>query len=210
MNKREFKDSIYNDISNLVKSLSNAHRLEIIDLLANGEKSVEEIASQTGITLANASQHLQVLKNERLVKARRSGLQIFYSLSSKEVYFVWTELRNLAIGLSPYIVDTLSEYREEKEYSPAIGTNTLFDNKEIILLDVRPSSEFCINHIEGAISIPLDELHERYEELPIDKTIVAYCRGMFCELADEAVLLLRGKGYCADKIEENVLEAEQL
>lgn len=206
MNKRDFKNTIYTEISRITKAFSNPHRLEIIDLLANGEKKVEDIAAETGNSIANASQHLQVLKKERLVKTRRKGVQIYYQLTSPEVYLSWKSLRNLAFDLSPFVKSTLKEYKSSKKYPEPINLDLIKNVKNVIFLDVRPSEEYQAGHIDNAVSIPLDELSSRYRELDVNTTIIAYCRGLFCEFADKAVLFLRKKGFHAEKIEENVME----
>ena len=206
MVKREFKDKIYGEISRLTKAFSNPQRLEIIDLLSNGEKNVEEIAEETGNSMANASQHLQVLKRERLVKTRRAGVQIHYMLASVEVYHSWKHLRNLSINLSPYVKSTLMEYKGSRKLPEPIEYRLIKDVKNVVLLDVRPKDEYDAQHLDCAISIPIEELSTRYRELDINTTIVAYCRGLFCDFADRAVLFLRKKGFYAEKLEENILE----
>lgn len=208
MNNRDFKDNAYNEISRIAKALSNPNRLEIIDFIANGEKCVEDIALQTGISIANASQHLQTLKRERLVKARKDGVQVYYSLASKEVYRAWKGLRDLALQLSPHIRQVIDQIRMSSEYDLPVTQDQLKTRKDLHFLDVRPKDEYQKGHLPEAISIPLDELEERLGDLPKDKLIIAYCRGMFCTLADEAVKTLRAKGYKARKIELSVPEYE--
>lgn len=208
MNKRDFKDNAYNEISRIVKAMSNPNRLEIIDFIVNGEKCVEDIALQTGISIANASQHLQTLKRERLVKARKDGVQVYYSLASKEVFRAWKGLRDLTLELSPHIRATIDQIRISNEYDLPVTQDQLKTRTDVRLLDVRPKDEYQKGHIPEAISIPLDELEERFGDLPKDKLIIAYCRGMFCTLADEAVKILRAKGFKARKIEVSVPEYE--
>ena len=208
MNKRAFKDAAYQEISRITKALSNANRMEIIDLIANGEKCVEDIAIQTGISIANASQHLQTLKRERLVQARKEGLQVYYALSSPEVYRVWTSLRDLTMQLSPHLSQVLAQFRGSNEFDPPFALAQLKGRPDLCFLDVRPKDEYQKGHLPEAVSIPLDELAVRLGDLPKDKLIIAYCRGMFCTLADEAVTFLRAKGYTAHKIEASAPEYE--
>jgi len=206
MEKRVFKDTVYEEISRISKIFSNPNRLEIIDLLANGPKSVEDIASETGISIANASQHLQSLKKERLVYAHRKGNRIFYSITSNEVYHVAKNLRDLAINISPYIKLTLDEFRNKSGYTEPYMLDSLVERKDLVFLDVRPEDEFESGHIPNAISIPIQQLEFKLNDIPKDKLIVAYCRGMFCTFADEAVKLLNEKGYKAMKLDQSVLE----
>lgn len=208
MNKRDFKDSAYEEISRIAKAMSNANRLEIIDFIANGEKSVEDIALQTGISIANASQHLQTLKKERLVRIHKKGVQVFYSLASPEVYRAWKSLRDLTLALSPHIREAMDQIRISNSFDLPVALDQVKGRPDVRLLDVRPADEYRKGHLPDAISIPLEELEERLGDLPKDKLIIAYCRGMFCTLADEAVKVLQAKGYMARKIEESVPEYE--
>lgn len=208
MNKRAFKNETYSEISRIVKAMSNPNRLEIIDFIANGEKCVEDIAFQTGISMANASQHLQILKKERLVKTRKNGVQVYYSLASIEVYRAWKSLRDLSLTLSPHIREAMDRIRASNEYDLPFSPDQIQERTDVRLLDVRPKDEYQKGHLPEAISIPLDELDKRLDDLPKDKLIIAYCRGMFCILADEAVKILRAEGYTARKIEVSVPEYE--
>lgn len=206
MDKREFKDNVYNEISRISKAMSNPNRLEIIDFIANGEKCVEDIALQTGISIANASQHLQTLKRERLVKTRKKGVYVCYSLASNEVYLVWKSLRDLTLTISPYIQDTINEIRKNNKYDAPITLDKIKERDDVYLLDARPKDEYHKGHILNAHSVPIDELNDRLNEIPKDKLVIAYCRGMFCSIADEAVKFLHTEGYNAKKIEESVLD----
>lgn len=206
MEKRAFKDSIYTAIAGLTKAFSNSNRLEIIDLLANGEKSVEQIAVQTAITVPNASQHLQVLKNARLVKTRREGNFIYYMLNGRKAYAVWKAIRDLAMAQEPVVEATLRQYRQETSSTASLSIETLPEHDRVLFLDVRPADEFAAGHLENAFSIPIAELSHRLGELPRHKTIIAYCRGPFCTFADEAVQLLKANGFDAVRLEENYLD----
>ena len=208
MNKRDFKGQVYGEISRVAKAISSPRRLEIIDFIANGEKCVEDIALQTGMSFANASQHLQTLKKERLVKARKNGVQAYYSLASKEVYRTWKGLRDLTLTFSPHVRESMDQIRISNGYDLAITLHQIKGRADVRLLDVRPKDEYQKGRLPEAISMPLGELEERLGEIPKDKLIIAYCRGMFCTLADEAVKILRAKGYKAQKIETSVPEYE--
>jgi rhodanese-related sulfurtransferase/DNA-binding HxlR family transcriptional regulator len=206
MDKRAFKNNVYNEISTIAKSFGNGNRLEIIDLLANGEKSVEQIANSTGISIANASQHLQRLLKERLVATNRFGNQIFYSLTSKEVYLTWKALCDLAVKVNPQINELMADFRNQFEVKESLTLETLPKGEGHLLLDVRPKEEFKYSHLRDAHSIPLKELPERLEELPKSKLIIAYCRGTFCTYADEAVSILKHNGFDAIRLEEGVAD----
>ncbi|HRI59363.1 MAG TPA: metalloregulator ArsR/SmtB family transcription factor [Saprospiraceae bacterium] len=206
MEKRTFKDNIYNAIAGMTKAFSNANRLEILDLLANGEKTVEQIAGQTAVTVANASQHLQVLKNARVVKSRREGNYILYTLNGQKAYAAWKALRDLALEQEPMVQVTLQQFRREMDSPQSRSLEAMPGNDALMFLDVRPADEFAAGHLENALPIPIAELPKRLGELPRHKTIVAYCRGPFCTFADEAVRLLKANGFDAVRLEENHLD----
>lgn len=206
MEKRAFKNSIYTAIAGLTKAFSHANRLEILDLLANGEKTVEQIAVQTAITIANASQHLQLLKNARLVKARRDGNFIFYTINGRKAYAAWQALRDLALEAEPAVQVTLRQYRHEAGSPDSRTLETLPSGDRALLLDVRPFDEFAAGHLQNALSIPIEELPQRLAELPRHLTIITYCRGPFCTFADEAVQLLKANGFDAVRLEETYLD----
>ena len=210
MEKRIFKDAIYGDLARLVRGMCNPHRLEILDLLANGPKSVEQIASEAALTVANASQHLQVLKGAELVTTRRDGNFIFYTLANFDVYRSWQAIRNLGITRVPRIQFTLQQYRQELESAQSLTLRDLKLREDYCLLDVRPVEEFSAGHLPGAISIPVESLPDRLDELPADILIVTYCRGPFCTYADEAVRILKEAGRRAVRLEENVYDYELL
>ncbi len=208
MEKRVFKDNIYAAIAGMTKAFSNPNRLEILDLLANGEKTVEQIAVQTAITVANASQHLQVLKTARLVKSRREGTFIWYNLNGPKAYAAWKALRDLALEQEPAVQVTLRQFRQEMHSPGSLSYENRPANDRVLFLDVRPTDEFAAGHLPDARSIPMDELPGRLAELPRDKTIIAYCRGPFCTYADEAVQLLHAHGFKAIRLEESYLDVK--
>jgi rhodanese-related sulfurtransferase/DNA-binding transcriptional ArsR family regulator len=208
MEKRIFKDTIYGAIAGMSKAFSHANRLEIIDLLANGEKTVEQIAVQTHISVANASQHLQILKVARLVKKRREGNFIWYTLSAPQVYAAWKAFRDLAVQQNPAIPAMVRQFHANMNSAEVMSFTASPTGKPVFLLDVRPADEFAAGHLPGACSIPISELAQRMPELPRDNTIVTYCRGAFCTYADEAVQLLHTNGFHAVRLAENYLDVK--
>ncbi len=205
MNKREFKDSVYNELAKITKSMANPHRLEIIELLAQGDFSVEQIAEQTNLPIANASQHLQVLKTAMLVDINRQGNFIYYRLANNNVFKAWKALRELGVERIATIEKLVRDFRQSKFKFESVTIDGLLQKLEsgkVTILDVRPQTEFNKGHIANAVSIPIDELKERMSGLPKRTEIIAYCRGPFCVYADEAVALLCKAGYKATRLEE--------
>jgi rhodanese-related sulfurtransferase len=205
MNKRQFKDKVYKELARITKSMANPHRMEIIELLGQGEFSVEQIAAQTNLTVANASQHLQVLKTAQLVEVNRQGNFIFYRLSNDNVFRAWKALRELGVERIAAIEKVVKEFRKSKSDLETVTIDELIEKLEsgkVTILDVRPEAEYNQGHIAGAISIPIDELARRLKELPKRSEIIAYCRGPFCVYADEAVSILSKAGYKAKRLEE--------
>jgi rhodanese-related sulfurtransferase len=205
MNKRQFKDKVYTELARITKSMSNTHRLEIIELLAQGESSVEQISDQTNLPIANASQHLQVLKSARLVEINRQGNFIFYRLSHENVFKTWKALRELGVERIESIENVVKEFRKSKFDVETVTIGELvkkLESGKVTIVDVRPESEYKQGHIAQALSIPINELPKRLRELRKRTEIVAYCRGPFCVFADEAVALLTKAGYKATRLEE--------
>lgn len=205
MNKREFKDSVYSELAKITKSLANPHRLEIIELLAQGECSVEQIAEQTHLPIANASQHLQVLKVAQIVDINRKGNFIHYRLANSNVFKTWRALRELGVERIATIEKLVKDFRKSKFDFESVTIDQLIKkikSGKVTVIDVRPETEFNKGHIANAISIPLDQLPKRLKELPKRTEIVAYCRGPFCVFADEAVAILVKAGYKATRLEE--------
>ncbi len=200
MDHRAFKDSLYAEFGRIGKALANPHRLEFLDLLAQREWSVEELARETGLSVANASQHLQILRAAQLVTVRREGLYAHYRLADERAYRLWQALRDLGearLAEIDRIVHTFLGQRDEFEPIDAMTLLSRIDDADLVVLDVRPPAEYRAGHLPGARSIPVDELEARLGELRRDKEIVAYCRGPYCVYADEAVELLTAHGYQA-------------
>ncbi|SEG30124.1 transcriptional regulator, ArsR family [Halpernia humi] len=210
MNKREFKDKVYTELSKIVKAMANPHRLEIIDLLAQGQFSVEQIAKNTGLSIANTSQHLQNLKNAKLVKINRNGNFINYSLASESMYSTMVSLRELGMTFNAEVEKVISDFRSGQGGDmQAIDVDTLatmLENDEVILLDVRPEEEYKRGHIHKALSTPIEKLGNSLKNFPKRKMLVAYCRGPFCVYADEAVAMLTKNGYNAIRLDEGFPE----
>lgn len=210
MKTREFKHQLYKELAAVTKALSNPHRLEILDLLAQGSFPVEYISEQTNMPVANASQHLQVLKNSGLVKTERDGKYIYYMLTDEQVLETWQSLRQLGFSRNEQISSMLDAFRKQKKQPDLISRQELLEKlsrDEIYLIDVRPEQEFNAGHLSSAESLPYHRMRQNPDDLeqhlPRDRDIIAYCRGPLCMMADEAVTLLREKGYRAFRLDQD-------
>jgi len=202
--KRAFKDSLFEQFAVIGKALASGRRLELLELLAQGERSVEDLAEQAGLTVANASQHLQILRSARLVEVRKDGLYARYSLANDRALKLWLALRDFGQSEIGEIQRVVRNYFHDRDVLEAITAEQLqarLAQGNIVLLDVRPGVEYQSGHIRGATSIPVADLERRLSELPKKKAIIAYCRGPYCVFADEAVRLLRTRGYRAQRLE---------
>lgn len=209
MKAREFKDLIFQQFANIATAFSSPKRLEIIDILKQGEKDVETLSRQISATFANTSRHLQILKNARLVESRRDGVRMHYRLADEKVFNCWKSLQSLAENRVAEIREVLRDFLAERNAMNAMSKEELWsriESNDVIVLDVRPEEEFSTGHIPGAISIPLSELRERLNEIPHDREIVAYCRGPYCVLSPEAIKILLDEGYDASRLEEGLPE----
>jgi rhodanese-related sulfurtransferase/DNA-binding transcriptional ArsR family regulator len=205
--KRAFKNQLYEQFARIGKALSSAHRLELLEVLAQGEHSVEAVARETEMSVANASQHLQVLRAARLVEVRREGVYIYYRLADEQVFILWQTMRKVGEARIAEIDRIVDTYLHDRNQLQPIGAAELLQRlveDTIILLDVRPVEEYTAGHLPDALSIPVSELEARLLELPQDKEIVAYCRGPYCVFADEAVTLLHTNGYSARRLEQGL------
>jgi rhodanese-related sulfurtransferase/DNA-binding transcriptional ArsR family regulator len=208
---QQFKSELYGEFARIGHALSNAKRLELLDLLTQRESSVEDLAETLSLSIASASQHLQVLKAAKLVEARRSGTYAYYRLGNKEVYRLVELLRNLAQQRLPDVDEVLERYVGEREFREEVtGAELLRRVKSgrVTLIDVRPEAEYEAGHLPGAKSVPLAELEHRLKTLPKNREVVAYCRGRYCVFADEAVAFLKSKGYKAWRIAESPMDWE--
>lgn len=205
--KRSFKNEIYEQFSRIGKAFSSASRLELIDLMAQRERTVHELAAETDMSVANTSRHLQVLKGERLVRRRKEGTRVYYTLAGPEVYRAWKAVRGLAESRLPEVEETVRHYLNDREEMKALSPEELekrIENDDVLVLDVRPKEEYETGHIPGARSIPIDRLEEHLDEFPEEKEIVAYCRGPYCVYSDDAVRKLREAGHDARRLTEGL------
>jgi rhodanese-related sulfurtransferase len=206
---RRFKDVLYEQFARVGKALSSPRRLELLDLLCQGPRTVEALAGQAAISVANASQHLQVLRAARLVDAEKKGLHVEYRLADDEVCTLFSTLRRVAESRLAEVDQVTRAYFESRgAMEPVAGEELLrrVEAGEVTVLDVRPAEEYRAGHLPGALSIPVDQLRARLDELPGDRDIVAYCRGPYCVMAVEAVALLREHGFEAHRMETGVIE----
>jgi len=206
-NKRQFKDELYGQFARIGKALSNPHRLELVDLLAQGERTVEDLATEANLPIANASQHLQVLRAAQLVDVRRDGLYAYYRLSNERVFHVWQVLQDLGDHQLAEVGRLVQDFLQDRSSLQSVNAAELVKRMEagdVLILDVRPELEYRSGHIPGARSIPVDELEARLAELPRDQEIIAYCRGPYCVFADEAVTLLQKHGYRARRLTDGL------
>ena len=203
MSGRAEKDALFEAIALMGKAFASPRRLELLDLLAQAPRTVDELAKASEQSMANASQHLQALHAAGMVTRAREGTSVRYALAGQEALSVWLALRDASVARLAEVERAAREYLGEDV--EAIGREELIERlrrRDVVLVDVRPDEEFAAGHIEGARSIPLDELRERLAELPADREVVAYCRGPFCAYAHEAVRQLRAEGRIARRLEE--------
>jgi rhodanese-related sulfurtransferase len=206
---RRFKNDIYEQLARIGKAVSSPRRLELLDLLCQGERTVEVLAKEASMSLANASQHLRVLRQARLVEAEKRGLYVTYRLADTAVCDFFHSMRGLAESRLAEIERITRAFfiaREELEPVDRVRLLERVRSGELVVLDVRPPEEYRAGHIPGAISMPLATLKERLRELPDDREIVAYCRGPYCVMSIDAVELLRAHGFRALRLEDGVLE----
>lgn len=209
MNGREFKDALFAQFAEVGAAFSSPKRIEIIDLLAQGERNVETIAREAGLNVANASRHLQVLKGASLVAFRKDGLQVFYRLADPVVLRACRVLQELSEARLAEVGRLINDYFGSNDGLEPIEKEELLRRargRDVVVLDVRPPEEFASGHIAGAQSIPLGELERRLAEVPRQRRVVAYCRGPYCVLAAEAVRLLRKRGVDAVRLKQGFPE----
>ncbi len=209
MSNRVFKDSVYAELAVLGKALANPHRLELLDLLAQGERSVEELAREAVLSLANASAHLQVLRRARLVESEKRGLNVVYRLAAPEVFQLWRTLRDVGSTRVAEIDRLVENYFTDRDELEAVSREELLrllKDEAVIVIDTRPEVEYEQGHIAGARSVPVWKLRRQLTELPRDLEIVAYCRGPYCVYSDDAVRLLRERGFKARRLSEGFPE----
>jgi rhodanese-related sulfurtransferase/DNA-binding transcriptional ArsR family regulator len=200
---RDFKNRLYGQFARIGKALASPHRLEILELLAQGERTVESLAAEIGLSLANASQHLQVLRQAALVDSRKQGLFVYYRLAGDEVSDLSRVLHRVAeTRLAEFELLVRQQFGERVD-GEGVSINELLKrarSKQVVILDTRPAGEYLAGHIPGAISVPVEDLKSRLQELTKGKAYVAYCRGPYCVYADRAVEMLRARGRRAGRL----------
>ena len=204
---RAFKDAIYDQFARIGKAVSSPKRLELLDILCQGPRTVEVLAKETSLTVANASQHLQVLRTARLVDTEKEGLFVTYRLADQAVCEFFHAMRVLAESRLAEVEQIKRQFLEGREGMEPVNREALMGlvrEEAVTVLDVRPAEEYKAGHISGAISLPLKELEQHLSDLPRDQEIVAYCRGPYCVLSIQAVEILRAKGFKAVRIDEGV------
>jgi rhodanese-related sulfurtransferase len=193
------KEQLFEQFAQVGKAVSSPARLELLDLLAQGEKTVDLLARRAGLSVTNASNHLKALRTAGLVTSRREGQFIHYSRAHASVADFLRALQAVARERLASVRELVRRYLDEPESFEPVGV-------QVVVLDVRPSDEYVAGHIPGAVSIPVDELESRLAELATSKELVAYCRGPYCVFAPQAVRLLRAHGFKARRLEEGVTE----
>ena len=210
MTDRVLKIELFDQFARVAQAMASGRRVEIVDVLTNGERSVEELSRQVALSVANTSRHLQVLKEAGLVAATRDGTRVRYRLASPVVYRFWVALRSLASESLPGVHGLVEAYLGSREGLDAISGDELLarlkSGEPLVVVDVRPAEEYQAAHVAGAVSIPLAELEQRLRELPREREIVAYCRGPYCAFAPEAVRMLHEHGYAARHLSEGLPE----
>jgi rhodanese-related sulfurtransferase/DNA-binding transcriptional ArsR family regulator len=204
------KGELFDQFARIGKALASGRRIEMLDILANGERTVEALAQQVHLTIANTSQHLQILRDAGLVSSRREGTFIRYGLATQQVYELWGSLRSLGANRLADVERLLEAYIGSRNGLEPVSRKELYkrmrSGDQLVVLDVRPKDEFDAGHLPGAISIPLAELPRRLRQVPKNQDVVAYCRGPYCAFAPEAVRVLNKRGYRARRLEDGFPE----
>jgi rhodanese-related sulfurtransferase/DNA-binding transcriptional ArsR family regulator len=209
MSRESPKRALFSQFAAVAKAVAHPHRLELLEQIAQGERSVERLAERVGLSIANASQHLQQMRRAGLLVARRNGKYVLYSLSDDTVLDLEAALRRIAERNIAEVESVVRSYFQNRDGLEPVSRAELFERLRAglaIALDVRPEDEFALGHVPGAINIPLGELEQRLAELDPDQEIVAYCRGAYCVLSYEAVARLRTRGFKARRMEDGLPE----
>ena len=209
MADREAKDALYEGFAEVAKALASGRRAELVDVLAQGERSVDEVAAEIGQSVANTSHHLRALARAGLVQTRRDGTRIYYAVASERVAELWAAMRDVATEHVAGLERLASAYLGDRDGVEVIGREELatrLERGEVQVLDVRPTAEFTAGHIRGARSVPITELRRQLRALPVDSDVIAYCRGPYCVYADEAVQELSRRGFRARRLEDGFPE----
>jgi rhodanese-related sulfurtransferase/predicted transcriptional regulator len=204
------KQAIYESLAEVAQALGHAHRLELLEHLAQGERSVEELSARARLTFANTSRHLQILRRARLVETERRGKHVLYSLAGDaEVVALMQALGRVGERNVAEVDRVMADYFRARDALEPVSREDLVSRLHdglVTVLDVRPEDEFAVGHLPGALNIPLAELERRLEELPADREVIAYCRGPYCVLSFEAVSALRARGYLVHRLEDGYPE----
>lgn len=203
------KLAIFEQLAEVARVLGHAHRLDLLEHVAQGERPVEALAKLAGLTLANASQHLQQLRRAGLVASRREGKHVLYRIGDGPVQPLLAALRAYGEASRAEVRVIIGDYFERVDSMEPVSRDVLLERLatgEVMLLDVRPEDEYALGHLPGALNVPLGELEARLAELPADREIVAYCRGPYCVLSVEAVALLRARGYRVRRLQDGLPE----
>ena len=200
---RDFKNRLYAQFARIGKTLGSPHRLELLELLAQGERTVESLADEVGASIANTSQHLKTLRQAALVESRKQGLFVYYRLADPAIANLCSAVRTVAEHRLADLERLVRHHFRDRDDAEAVSMEELLKRaraKDVVILDTRPAAEYVSGHIAGAISVPVDELRTHLRRLPKDREYVAYCRGPYCVYADQAVMLLRSKGRRARRL----------
>jgi len=206
---RAEKDALFDGLAVVARAIGNGRRAEIVDVLGQGERSVEQLAAELGQSVANTSQHLQHLLRAGLVRTRREGNRIYYSLASAHVSALWTAVREVAaqhVGELDQLAAAYLGDRSGLDVVTRAELNRRLKDGDVIVIDVRPEVEYHAGHIRGAVSLPVKDLARALRTLPKDTEVVAYCRGPYCVFADDAVRTLARRGYHASRLEDGYPE----
>jgi len=209
MSTANFKQDVYAQLARVGKALSSGNRLELLEFVAQGPRSVEELAGMTRLSVANASKHLQELRRSGLVQARKEGLRVYYEVAGADVVALIAALGHVAETRLAELEQILRTYivaRDDLEPVPAAELMERVRLGLVTVLDVRPPEEFAAGHLPGAVNVPVDDLARRLKKLPKTREVIAYCRGPYCLLSVDAVALLRKKGYQARRLEDGFPE----
>ncbi len=207
MTGREFKDITFQNLAKVTDALGSPKRLEIIDILSQGEKDVETLTRETGMNFANASRHLRILKEAKIVLSRKEGIHVIYYLASEEVTKCWKNIQSLAERTSAELREVTALFLRERSVLEPISIQQLrskIRRGHVTVIDVRPKEEYSNGHLPGAISVPLPELKKYVRNLPSNKEIIAYCRGKYCVMAPEAAKMLITKGFKTTIMQDDV------
>ena len=209
MDGRDVKDTLYEQFARIGKAVANPKRIELLDLIAQGERSVDDLAAGASMGITNTSNHLQVLRQARLVETRKDGTRVLYRLANEAVFRFSVALRDLARSRLAEVGEVVRNYFLARDSLEPLSRDqflALIEQGEIVVFDVRPPEEFDLGHVPGAVSVPLNELAARLRSLDRQIEVVAYCRGPYCVLAPQAVELLREHGFRARRLEDGMPE----